>query len=65
MAIRSVLSAFAAACIVAVTSVHAQSPVARYPERPVRIVVGYSPGGLPDTVARIVAQRLGDRWGSR
>jgi tripartite-type tricarboxylate transporter receptor subunit TctC len=65
MTIRSVRSAFAAACIVAVTSVHAQSPVARYPERPVRIVVGYSPGGLPDTVARVVAQRLGEKWGQQ
>jgi len=23
----------------------------------VRLIVGYSPGGLPDTVARVVAQR--------
>jgi tripartite-type tricarboxylate transporter receptor subunit TctC len=28
----------------------------------VRFIVGYSPGGLPDTVARIVAQKLGERW---
>ena len=33
-----------------------------YPDKPVRFVVGYSPGGLPDTVARLVAQKLGDRW---
>jgi tripartite-type tricarboxylate transporter receptor subunit TctC len=33
-----------------------------YPDKPVRIIVGYSPGGLPDTIARIVAQRLGDVW---
>lgn len=34
-----------------------------YPDKPVRWLVGYAAGGLPDTVARVVAQRLGDRWG--
>jgi tripartite-type tricarboxylate transporter receptor subunit TctC len=33
-----------------------------YPDKPVHFIVGYSPGGLPDTVARIVAQKLGERW---
>ncbi|HEY6862471.1 MAG TPA: tripartite tricarboxylate transporter substrate binding protein [Burkholderiales bacterium] len=33
-----------------------------YPDRPVKLVVGYAPGGLPDTVARIVGQALGERW---
>jgi len=33
-----------------------------YPEKPVRVLVGYSPGGLPDTVARIVAQKLSEKW---
>jgi tripartite-type tricarboxylate transporter receptor subunit TctC len=23
-----------------------------FPDKPVRVVVGYSPGGLPDTIAR-------------
>lgn len=36
--------------------------VQNYPDRPVRVVVGYSPGGLPDTVARVVAQRLSEVW---
>jgi tripartite-type tricarboxylate transporter receptor subunit TctC len=29
-----------------------------YPSQPVRLIVPYVPGGLPDTVARIVGQRL-------
>jgi tripartite-type tricarboxylate transporter receptor subunit TctC len=33
-----------------------------FPDKPVRLIVGYSPGGLPDTIARIVAQRLGEVW---
>ena len=32
--------------------------------KPVRIMVGYSPGGGVDTTARIMAQALGELWGS-
>jgi len=34
-----------------------------FPNRPVRFIVPYAPGGLPDTVARIVAQKLTERLG--
>lgn len=34
-----------------------------YPERPVRIIVPFPPGGANDIVARIVGQKLYDRWG--
>lgn len=36
---------------------------AGYPAKPIKFIVPYSAGGLPDTVARIFAQRLGDRLG--
>ena len=39
-----------------------QGAAQNYPDRPVRFLVGYSPGGLPDTVARIVAQKLSEKW---
>ncbi len=35
-----------------------------YPNKPVRIMVGYTPGGGVDTTARIVAAALSDLWGS-
>ena len=34
-----------------------------YPNKPIRFVVPYSAGGLPDIVARIFAQRLSDKLG--
>jgi tripartite-type tricarboxylate transporter receptor subunit TctC len=37
----------------------------KYPNKPVRVVVPYAAGGFPDTVARIVGQKLGDRWGEQ
>lgn len=37
----------------------AQAP--DYPNRPVKFIVPYAPGGLPDTVARVVAQKLTER----
>src|SRR6185503_8297483 len=40
---------------------HAQS----YPTRPVRIIVGYPPGGGVDVGARIVAQGLTEVWGNQ
>ena len=36
--------------------------VRNYPDKPVRVIVGYSPGGLPDTIARLVGQKLSERW---
>src|SRR6516164_5637839 len=34
-----------------------------YPSRPVRIFVGFPPGGAADTIVRIIAQWLTDRLG--
>jgi tripartite-type tricarboxylate transporter receptor subunit TctC len=38
---------------------------AAYPARPLRMVLGYPPGGGIDTLVRIMAPRLGERWGQQ
>ena len=34
-----------------------------YPNRPVRILVPYGPGGVADTTVRLLAQKLNERHG--
>jgi tripartite-type tricarboxylate transporter receptor subunit TctC len=36
---------------------------AAYPERPIRLVVPFPPGGAVDPIARVIAQAIGDRIG--
>jgi tripartite-type tricarboxylate transporter receptor subunit TctC len=49
----------------AVAPLRAQSPAASqgYPNKPVKLVVGFTAGGPTDTVARVIAKNLGERMG--
>ena len=50
--------ALAAACLALAGAAWAQAPA--WPNKPLRIVVGFAPGGSTDVMARIVAQSVGE-----
>ena len=56
---RRILAALAMSALLASGAVLAQA--GDYPNRPVKFIVPYAPGGLPDTVARVIAQKLSER----
>jgi tripartite-type tricarboxylate transporter receptor subunit TctC len=51
----------ALASVVVALPLHAQS-TAGYPNKPIKIVVGYSPGGANDILARLVAQKMSETF---
>jgi len=42
---------------------HAQADPYGYPSKPVRIIVGFTPGSATDVTARLFAQKFGEMWG--
>jgi tripartite-type tricarboxylate transporter receptor subunit TctC len=58
---RVLSSILGAAVAVLIVPAQAQN----YPTKPVRIIVPYAPGGIVDTSARVVGQKLSERWGQQ
>ncbi len=54
-----IASAMAAAALIS-GGAHSADP---FPSRPVRIVVGFTPGTTSDVFARMIAQKLAEKWG--
>lgn len=60
---RGFVAVTSAACIAAASAgVHAAQNSLKWPERPVRIVIGFSPGSATDFTARTVGPRLSELW---
>src|ERR1700754_1447038 len=61
--IRPAYLTVALAASVALIGSH--SAIAKWPERPVRLVLPYGPGGVADVPARILAEKLSENLGQR
>lgn len=61
---RFVLAAVALPCG-ALLGLAAPAEAQQYPARPIRVVVAFGAGGIADTIARLVGQKLSDRLGQQ
>jgi tripartite-type tricarboxylate transporter receptor subunit TctC len=52
-----------AACAAALPTVSRIATAQTFPSRPVRVIIGYSPGGSADVAARLMGQWLSERLG--
>jgi tripartite-type tricarboxylate transporter receptor subunit TctC len=58
---RSLLSSLALGLLLPIQAAHADE----YPKQPVQIVVPFAPGGVTDTAARLLAQKLSATWSQK
>ena len=51
------------AALAALAAVFAFDAHAAWPEKPIKVLIGYAPGGSTDVVARLIAPKLGEKLG--
>ena len=61
MLTRIAIAAAIAVTLLAVQSAGAQA--VKYPDKPIRIVVAYTPAGATDILARTIGQKMNEAWG--
>lgn len=50
------------AAVLIASGAQAADEAAGYPDKPIRVVIGFSAGGVVDVSIRIIGQKLGDAW---
>ena len=63
MYLKSIANASLLMLAAGLTLFQAQAQAQAFPTKPVRIVVPQTPGGASDALARIVGQKLSEKWG--
>jgi tripartite-type tricarboxylate transporter receptor subunit TctC len=63
LALRSTIVASLIALVVAVAAPAFAQPQQKFPTKPVRLVVGFSPGSSTDITARMIGPKLSELWG--
>jgi tripartite-type tricarboxylate transporter receptor subunit TctC len=53
----------AAAAVFVANEAHTQTAADKYPEKPIKIIVPFAPGGSTDILARVIGQKLTEKWG--
>src|SRR5215212_4704547 len=62
--LRFALAAIAFAAVVVPAAAQTDAAAAtNFPNRPIRIIVPFPPGGPTDLIARFVGQRMSEHWG--
>jgi len=59
----TVLASSTLIAMAATATAFAQNAAGNYPDRPIRIIVTFPPGGPTDIIARTVGQKLAEKWG--
>jgi tripartite-type tricarboxylate transporter receptor subunit TctC len=59
MPARRLLAVLATACFL----LPGESPAQAYPDRPIRLIVPFPPGGATDIIARLIGRKLTEAWG--
>ena len=60
--IARTLAVAMAAAILGASGARAQAPADKYPEKPIKIIVPFAPGGSVDILARVIGQKLTENW---
>ena len=61
--LNRMLAGLSLAMLLLPMAAQAQNPVDSFPTKPVRMLVGFPPGGATDITARIIAEKLQAKWG--